>query len=103
MQSNQGADRQSAQITVLNTPPPTTTDITYADDGLYRLTRAAYSSGETFDLRRVRRGEPSRLIQQSIPRRAAAHCLKMTGRYTALPPAKISPRAGTSSPSAVKV
>jgi RHS repeat-associated protein len=48
-QSGLEADRQSSQITVLNTPPPTTTVIAYAYDGLYRLTRAAYSSGETFD------------------------------------------------------
>jgi RHS repeat-associated protein len=34
---------------VLNTPPPTTTVISYAYDGLYRLTRAAHSSGELFE------------------------------------------------------
>jgi YD repeat-containing protein len=41
-----GSRRQSAQITVLNSPPPTTTVTSYTYDELYRLTRAAYSSGE---------------------------------------------------------
>jgi YD repeat-containing protein len=36
-------------ITVLSSPPPTTTVITYAYDGLYRLTRAAHSTGELFE------------------------------------------------------
>jgi RHS repeat-associated protein len=49
VQSNQEADRQAAQITVLNTLPPTTTVVSYVYDGLYRLTRAAHSTGETFE------------------------------------------------------
>jgi YD repeat-containing protein len=49
VQSNQEADRQAAQITVLNTPPPTTTVVSYVYDGLYRLTRAAHSTGESFE------------------------------------------------------
>ncbi len=47
--ADQEADRQSAQITVLNTPPPTTTVASYTYDGLYRLTHAAHSTGEMFE------------------------------------------------------
>jgi RHS repeat-associated protein len=36
-------------ITILSPPPPTTTVISYVYDGLYRLTRAAHSTGETFE------------------------------------------------------
>ena len=45
----EGGHSSSTPIVVLNSPPPTTTVISYAYDGLYRLTRAAHSSGETFD------------------------------------------------------
>lgn len=49
VQSGAQADREWAQVTVLNTPPPTTTVTSYTYDGLYRLTRAAYSSGESLE------------------------------------------------------
>ncbi len=39
----------NTSITVLSSPPPTTTVITYAYDGLYRLTRAVHSTGESFE------------------------------------------------------
>ena len=45
----EGSHSSSTPIVALNSLPPTTTVTSYTYDGLYRLTRAAYSSGETFE------------------------------------------------------
>ncbi len=45
----EGGHSSSTPIVVLNSPPPTTTVTSYTYDGLYRLKRAVYSSGESVE------------------------------------------------------